>query len=166
MLRSREKHYIPAILRHQCTSDFFIAIIKSWKELERAQTTKSHPFHSVRHVRAARSRVWPRHRSLRVSPPDLRRALRPMQTWCMGSRTTSRLQTVRLHPGRHAIPLRSSGSVSVQDRLRRPQMREVCPRLLRLSEVSTLRLQLGRHDAVSGRYLWLRREGTVPLQGK
>lgn len=122
--------------------------------------------HSVRLVCATRSRVWPRHRSLRVSPLDLRRALRPVQTGCVGPGPENRLQTVRLHPRRHAVPVRSSGSVSLQDRLRRAQMREMRQRLLRLSEVPSLRLQLSRHDAMPGRRLRVWRQGTMPVQGE
>lgn len=89
-----------------------------------------------------------------------------MQTRCVGPGATGGLQTVRLHPGCHATPLRSPGSVPVQDRLRRPQVRPVRPGLLRLPEMSTLRLQLGRHGPVPGRRLRVRREGTVPVQSK
>lgn len=130
------------------------------------QTKEPWFLYSVRLVRATGSRVRSWHRSLRMSSPDLRRTLRPVQTRLLGSGAASRLQTLRVHLGRHAVPMRSSRSVSLQDRLWWPQVRKMCQRLLRLSEVSSLRLQHRRYNAVSRWCLRVRRQGTVSLQGE
>lgn len=120
-------------------------------------------FCSLRPVRTSGPHLRPRHRSLRVPDPHLRRALRPLQARLLGLGGGGWVQAVRLHPRLHEAPLRPPGTMPLQNRLRRAQVREMRERVLRLPQVSTLRLQRGRHHAVRSRDLRLQRPGTVSL---
>lgn len=144
---------------------FFIISIKSRRTEQRTRELSFIP-HSVRFMCATRSCMWPRHRSLRMSSLDLRRALWPMHAWCVGSGAARWLQILRVYSGCHTNPVRPSRPVSVQNRLRRTQVREMCQGLLRISTVSTLRLQYRWYNTVPRWCLRMQRRRTVSLQGE
>lgn len=89
-------------------------------------------------LRSIGSYVRSRHGPLCLSDIDLWRTLRPMQTRFVRSSGRCRLQALCLHARFLQVTMFTERPVPLQGRLRRPQVRAMCQRLLWLPQMSPL----------------------------